>query len=424
LFRSISSGSKGGALYCSNSDTCFLIESTSFFSCKTNGNYCGGAIYLKLSSGQSVLYKVCGYACYTGATTGGIEYQFAGIYVNGSLSSKNYLNYSSIVCCVPLSGGAEKTIYLHYGKICCSSVNSSLNKCNRYSVFYCYTLPEPYFVTCSLAYSSFVDNAALYSYNCIWLDGYKNKFEIESCNILRNTQSYDYITYGTIYAYGRMTIKNSCILENAARYNFYQPIEFAITLSNCTVDQATSNKNLNIRNIVTKSFILALNHMSTQNCHSEYDSVGDLTPCTPEETPTPAPTPEETPEETPASTPEETPTPAPTPEETPASTPEETPEETPASTPEETHAPTPEETHAPTLEETHAPTLEETPTPTLVLDDDANAESDSLSGGAIAVIAITCIVVVVAISGIVIFIVFRKRSINADDSDSLQVAFI
>ena len=51
-----------------------------------------------------------------------------------------------------------------------------------------------------------------------------------------------------------------------------------IILSNCTVNKTTYNRNLVTQNTVTKSFILALNHMSTQNCNAEYDSAGYLTP--------------------------------------------------------------------------------------------------------------------------------------------------
>ena len=51
-----------------------------------------------------------------------------------------------------------------------------------------------------------------------------------------------------------------------------------IILSNCTVNKTTYNRNLVTQNTVTKSFILALNHISTQNCHSRYDYAGYLIP--------------------------------------------------------------------------------------------------------------------------------------------------
>jgi hypothetical protein len=76
-------------------------------------------------------------------------------------------------------------------------------------------------------------------------------------------------------------IENSCILDNRAPYIFYQESSYTITVSNCTLDKTTNNQNLVIQNTVTKSFILALNHMSTRNCNSGYDSAGILTPITP-----------------------------------------------------------------------------------------------------------------------------------------------
>ena len=76
-------------------------------------------------------------------------------------------------------------------------------------------------------------------------------------------------------------IQDSCILENKANCIFYQASSYTITISNCTVDKTTSYRSFKIQNTVTKSFIHALNHMSTQNCHSEYDAVGALIPITP-----------------------------------------------------------------------------------------------------------------------------------------------
>jgi hypothetical protein len=76
-----------------------------------------------------------------------------------------------------------------------------------------------------------------------------------------------------------MDIADSCILENKANNIFYQgDTSYRTTISNCTVGSTSNNGYLTIRNTVTKSFILGLNHMSTLNCHSEYDSSGTLNP--------------------------------------------------------------------------------------------------------------------------------------------------
>jgi hypothetical protein len=191
LFKSISSTSDGGALYCTSA-AYFLVESSSFFSCKTSSSE-GGAIYFYNSdSGQSVLYKVCGYDCCSSSGS-----QFAHIHVQTDASSINYVNYSSITRCV-------------------------------------------------------VESSSWHT-----LD----------------------LTNGTIYTRGYITIMDSCILENKAGRVFYATSSsYTFTISNCTVDSTSNNECLTIQSTVTKSFILALNHISTQNCHSKYDSAGTLTP--------------------------------------------------------------------------------------------------------------------------------------------------
>jgi hypothetical protein len=273
LFRSITSTSgNGGALLCT-SVTYFLVESSSFFSCKTSSGY-GGAIYFdNTNNGQSVLHEVCGYDCYTTYTSS--YYQFAFLRVYNTASSKNYFNYSSISRCVNAESNSHYNLRLRNGKICCPSVNISLNKCQYYSGIYCNPLSDLNSVTCSFSCSTFVDNTAN-GHNCIRLATTAN-YEIKSCNILRNIQI-SLGSEGTIASWGNLAVEDSCILENTANCIFYQGSSYTITISNCTVDSNSKTGNVVTRNTVTKSFILALKHMSTQNCHSEYDSAGYLTP--------------------------------------------------------------------------------------------------------------------------------------------------
>jgi hypothetical protein len=149
-----------------------------------------------------------------------------------------------------------------------------MNKCYYRSIYY-YPYSDSNSVICSLSYSSFTDNINT-GYNCIYLSTSGARYEIKSCTILRNTQG-SLNSHGTIYSYGNLVIEDSCILENTATYNFYSS-SYPITLSKCTVDSTSNNGYLTIQNTVTKSFNLSLNHMSTKNCHSEYDSIGTLTP--------------------------------------------------------------------------------------------------------------------------------------------------
>jgi len=272
LFISIISSSSGGALYCSTSVSCLLVESTFFFSCKTSSS--GGAIYFSnTGSGQCVFNKLCVNDC---CTTGSYNGQFSYIDVKNDATGKCCANYSSFLRCVNEISNSYYTLAHWYGKHCYSSINLSNNRCYRRSGIYFYPFTDTNSVTCSLSYSTFADNIAT-DYNCICLATGGAKYEMKNCNILRNTQG-ALGSQGTIYTSGNLMIQDSCILENKANYIFYQGSSYTITLSNCTVDKTSSNGYLTIQNTVTKSFILALNHMSTRNCHSAYDSAGTLTP--------------------------------------------------------------------------------------------------------------------------------------------------
>jgi hypothetical protein len=277
LFRSISSSSDGGALYSTNSVTYLFIESTSFFSCKTSGSN-GGAIYFYDSSGRCALHEVCGYDC--NSTSTGTSYgHFLYTQVYNSASSNNYISYSSIVGCVSTHTSSYYILRHYYGNLFCPSVNISMNECQYHSIYY-YPLSDSNSITCSLSYSSITDNHAN-GHTCLYLWSSYANFRIKSCNILRNTQGSPSST-GTFYTCGSLVITDSCILGNNASnivYTYYS--NYPTTILNCTIDKTTNNGYLTIKNTVTKSFIHALNHISTQYCLSEYDSVGTLTPPSP-----------------------------------------------------------------------------------------------------------------------------------------------
>jgi hypothetical protein len=278
LFRFITSSGNGGSLSCT-SVTYLLVESTSFVSCSTSGEL-GGAVYFSNSGGQCSLHEVCGYDCcstYTSTSYG----QFVHISVKNAISSKNYVNYTSITCCMNQISDSHCVLDLRNGKICCPSVNMSMNKCPTAPGIYCQPFIDSNSFTNSLTYSSFADNFATITI-CIYFfwKGTANH-EVKSCNVLRNTQGN--LDSGILfYTFGNAFIEDSCILENKANYIFYQDNSaYRFTILNCTIDSTSNNGYLTIRNTFTKSFIHALNHMSTQNCHSEYDAVGTLIPITP-----------------------------------------------------------------------------------------------------------------------------------------------
>jgi hypothetical protein len=275
LFRSMTSGSEGGALYCSSSVSYLLVESTSFFSCKTSAQY-GGAIYFSNDNAQSVLHEVCGYDCCSTPSSGSGHYQFAYISVNNAISSKNYANYSSIIRCINQISNSHHMSCLRNGNIRCPSVNMSMNKCPYVSGITLYPYADSNSITCSLTYCSITDNNAPGSI-CIHLWTGSANFEIKSCNVIRNIQN-NLDSRGIFYTCGYLKIKDSCILENIATYIFYAYDSSTITLLNCTVDSTTRTGSLKMQNTVTKSFILALNHMSNLICQAEYDVVGYLSP--------------------------------------------------------------------------------------------------------------------------------------------------
>jgi hypothetical protein len=271
LFSGCISTSDGGAIS-STTVKYLLFESTSFFSCSTN-NQDGGAIYIK-SSNEIILYEVCGYDCCS-THTGDGDGQFAYIYTSNAASDKISFNYSSITRCVGWESASWRTLQLFNGKICLLSVNVSMNKCKYETGIICGPYKDSNSVTFSLTYTSFTDNIATGCY-IIHLTTSGSMQEIKYCNILRNTQG-SLSSGGTIASYGNLMISESCILENKADYIFRQESSYTITVSNCIVDSTSNDGYLTIKDTVTKSFLLALNHMSTQNCHSGYDSVRSLT---------------------------------------------------------------------------------------------------------------------------------------------------
>jgi hypothetical protein len=274
LFIGCTSTSNGGALFCSSSVQRLLIESTSFFSCSTSNNYGGAIFFQNTNSGESVLYKVCSNDCcstYTSSSYG----QFAYIYMQNSASSKNYIDYSSISRCVNHNTNSHHLFVLGYGKVYCPSINVSMNKCYSRSGIFCPATADSNIITCIILYSSFTDNIAI-AYTCFSQDRTATKAEMKCCNILRNTQGSPN-SEGTIRFDGHSTVKDSCILMNDATYTFWAYSSYVITVFNCTVDSTSHYNSLVLTNTVTKSFIHALNHLSTQNCASEYDSAGTLT---------------------------------------------------------------------------------------------------------------------------------------------------
>jgi hypothetical protein len=215
LFKSCISTDNGGALFC-NATVYLLVESTSFFSCKINSSY-GGAIYFyNIINGQCALNRVCGHDC--GSTSSSSWGQFANIQVNNSASSKNYVEYTSVVRTLSDYSFANRVLSIENGRIRFPSVNCSMNKCTHHSAISCRPFSDPNSVTCTFSYSSFADNNSTAS-NCIRFYMHNAAYEMKCCNIIRNRQNLS--SLGILEIYGNLTIKDSCILENQAVCIFY-----------------------------------------------------------------------------------------------------------------------------------------------------------------------------------------------------------
>jgi hypothetical protein len=256
FYNCAASGVNGGALCCTTVNY-LLVEYSFFFSCKASISQ-GGAIYFNnQNSGQCVFYGVCGFGCcctYHSSSWG----QFSWINTKDDAVSKNYVNYSLIANCINERADSSNTVNHGNGKIYCTSVNISRNKCNSRSVILCYPYSSSSTITCSMMYSSFSDNIA-YDYICIWINRVSTKHEMKCCNVIRNTHSSS--SYGLIHAYGNLIIEDSCFIENTATYIFCASSSYMITLSNCTVDKITNTGSLTIQKTVTKSFIHTISYI-------------------------------------------------------------------------------------------------------------------------------------------------------------------
>jgi hypothetical protein len=279
VFRYCSSSSAGGAIYCGSSVYKFLVEQSSFLSCRTAGNN-GGAIYFYSStSGECVLSRTCGYNC-SSTYTSTSEGQFANIYTKSDISYKSHVNDSSVTRYSKNTSSSYNALYFKGGNILCPSINLTNNECYGNTAIYCYPVSSSISDTFRMSYSSIVNNTANPGSGCILHDNSGSSHCIDTCNIINNQQTSSGL--GTIRANTKVFIKNSCILgNNIGKYVFYTS-SYSITISNCTIDDnsfvtgryygtITVNKTIEI------AFINALTHIATQNCDSYFDSYGTLT---------------------------------------------------------------------------------------------------------------------------------------------------
>jgi hypothetical protein len=284
VFRSCTSSSNGGALYCysGNNVIKLLVGRTSFTSCRTSGQN-GGAIYFdSQTSGECILNKICGFDC---LSTYSIPYsngQFAYALTKSDVTFKNHVNDSSFTRTSKVGTYSSYTLRLDYGNILYPSVNMTNNECWHCSALCCYATASATSNTVFVSYSSIVNNTANGDSICIAFSSNSISTQLmDTCNVLNNKQtSY---RYGIIYANANLLIKDSCILGNDKNKNIFHEYHASckITISNCTIDDDifTNGRyygSVTVNKTIENSFINALLHISTRNCDSYFDSYGTL----------------------------------------------------------------------------------------------------------------------------------------------------
>jgi hypothetical protein len=285
VFRSCTSSSHGGALYCHSSNNVIklLVGRTSFTSCRTSKEY-GGAIHFdSQTNGECILNKICGFDCLSTYSSSNSYGQFAYIRPKSDVTFKNRVNDSSFTHSSKVGTYSCYVLWLYYGSILCPSVNITNNECHHCTAIYCYPTASSTSDTCCISYSSIVNNTANGSWLCIAFSSNSvSSHLMDTCNVLNNKQtSY---SYGIIWANANLLIKDSCILGNDKDKNiFYEDHSSCkITISNCTIDDDifTNGRyygSVAVNKVIENSFINALSHIATRNCDSYFDSYGTLT---------------------------------------------------------------------------------------------------------------------------------------------------
>jgi predicted outer membrane repeat protein len=264
VFQKISSSAAGGAIYCSDISLLFLCESTSFLNCSSSSNY-GGAIYLSIT-GESLLYRVCGFGCVA------INYysQFDYIRVPNDVTKRNEVNYTSV--CHSIQKAEYNIVIDHcYGKMRFNTVNASQNECQHNSgIFLRDQSGEGCFV---VEYCSLTNNTMRYYFIIDMRTSYGK--QIRFCNILNNKQQGTSSSYGLIHSSAFLTVENSCILGNDAVCQVYGSSSSVV--SNCSIDFSSSKvSGITLTNLPKESFVVKIACFETASCEAFYDSYGEL----------------------------------------------------------------------------------------------------------------------------------------------------
>ena len=247
------SAKRGGGIL-ATSETNILIEETTFSSCKaTSGD--GGGIFFEIT-GNCVLCRVCSFAC-TAPSNGAFCY----VKLPVDLSYNNSMKDSSIL--YSNCPSAYRTIWLSYGKIFVSSINSSNNIGYQYVGIFVTSISSCDFSDCLISFSCFSNNKATHSVYVVY-DG-SGKGEMRSCNVMNNIQGQK-SAYGAIYANSPLNVYDSYVIINDGDQSFHG-FKCTINLYRTIFDK-TNNNYVFVKEKAT-SFINDLVIFKTGECDAE-----------------------------------------------------------------------------------------------------------------------------------------------------------
>ena len=246
-----SQSSNGGCVsIISSSSINFLTESCLFDYCRTN--YYGGAIYLSLSGGSSIITKTCGFECFLC----GSGYQY-GLFIFISTINKNFLLYSSISKCAPDHNFLTiRSISIEGGNQSILNTNSSNNKSNQRSGLFTSGSQNSL-----ISFCTFKDNDSL-NYIIIDFESSHNSRILQNSNIINNNSP----SYGIITIYDSTILLNNCNFLNNYNNLFYIYSNGYLTVSNCYLLHLNSISNGNMILINTQNELILLNLNYLNSC--------------------------------------------------------------------------------------------------------------------------------------------------------------
>ena len=266
--------SNGGAILVSFSSAAkTLIEKSIFNICEKVSSGSGGAIYIDGEWNTCAILYICGYGCESATDVPFMCSKTSrGVIID--------INHSTITH--SQKGNCNDLICIDFGYgVLMSGTNISHNSCKRNSACYFaygyHGTGSEYLISSSIVNNTYSDNVILYLGHDY--DGCSGN--IKSCNIIYNGNIEGKASGSIIYQssdLGNTYINQSCILNNIAQYIFDGFSDNFYYLTNCTIDKASSQVDVDMyfEEEASKSFINALVHIKTGNCEAMFDSVGSL----------------------------------------------------------------------------------------------------------------------------------------------------